>query len=53
MGKRKLMGQSMDNAALRRCQSGGERHAVALRGLLEKEQLRIELQDLRVVQVNI
>jgi hypothetical protein len=53
VGKRKLVGQGMDNAALRGRQSGGEGHAIALGRLFEEKELRIELQHLGIVQIDI
>ena len=53
VGESKLMGQGVDDAALRGSQGGGEGHAVAFRGLLEQEQLRVELEDLGIIQIDV
>lgn len=53
VGERKLMGQGVDDAALRWRQCGGEGHAVTFRRLLEQQQLRVKLENLRVVEIDI
>jgi hypothetical protein len=53
VGERKLVGQGVDDAALGRCQRGGKRHAVAFGRLLEEQELRVELEHLGVIKINI
>lgn len=47
------MGEGVDGASLERRQRGWEGHAITLRGLLEEQELGIELQDLWVIEVDV
>lgn len=53
VGECKLVGQGVDYASLRRRKGRGEGHTIPLGRLLKQQQLRVELQDLGIVEVDI